>query len=63
MSVRSSGGHAEDIETNTFADCEGVLREEMKANEDYYKAKSLIERVDQELNSISSRLKILIKND
>lgn len=44
-------------------ECNEALEIMHQKNEDFYRAKSLIERVDQVLNSISSRLKLNSKHE
>lgn len=55
-------GLADLIESKTLADSKTVEEEELQAKKQYYKARILMERADQELNSISSKIKILLKN-
>lgn len=58
-----SRGSASLAESNAMIDCKEIYELEIKANREYYKARSLVERIDQVLNSIASRLKILEKHD
>lgn len=51
------------VETDAYLDCKDLLDELNDRNEDFYLAKSLVERTDQILNSISSRLKLTLKNE
>lgn len=48
-------------ESKALLDCEDSMIEENKKKELYYKAKELMERTDQVLNAISSRIKYLLK--
>lgn len=56
--ARGSVGLAEN---EAFIECEDLLEEVNNKNRDFYLAKSLLDRCDQVLNSISSRLKIIGK--
>jgi len=51
------------IENHAKIDCETLLDELNERRKEYYLAKELIERTDQVLNSLSSRLKLILKND
>lgn len=51
------------VETDAYLDCKDMLDILNDRNEDFYLAKSLVERTDQILNSISSRLKLTIKHE
>lgn len=52
-------GTADDVESDTMRDMREYYDNELAANKLYYKCRILVERADQELNSISSRLKLL----
>lgn len=56
-------GTAAMVDAEAFLDCRDLQAILINKNEDFYLAKSLIERVDQVLNSISSRLKLVIKHE
>jgi len=56
-------GTAELAEINAKEDCEAFLDILNSRNEDFYAARSLIDRTDQILNSVSSRLKLVIKHE
>lgn len=56
-------GSADPIETHVLEDIKEHYQREVDRNREYYKARVLMERADQELNSISSRLKALMKNN
>jgi hypothetical protein len=56
-------GSADAIESNVMDDIKDYYQKEVDTNREYYKARVLMERADQELNSISSRLKALMKNN
>jgi cell division FtsZ-interacting protein ZapD len=55
-------GTADEIEADTLTSLRPYYDKELEANKLYYKCRVLMERVDQELNSISSRLKLLQKD-
>jgi hypothetical protein len=59
-SVRGTASLAEDKAT---LDCKDIMAAEAKANHLYYQARSIVERVDQVLNGIASRLKPIEKYD
>lgn len=56
-------GTASLAESNALQDAMDVSKAEIQANKEYYEAKHLIERVDQLINSIASRMKIISKHD
>lgn len=63
LHYKSARGTAALVAGEVMKDCEEVYRAEIRANNAYYKARELRERVDQVLNGIASRLKILEKYD
>lgn len=50
-------------ENEAFIECEELMDELNNRNRDFYLAKSLIERSEQILNSLSSRIKIVGKHE
>jgi len=56
-------GNAELIKTNAILDCDDLQEEYLDRCEDFYLAKSLIERTDQILNSIATRFKLMNKHE
>lgn len=60
---KSARGTAALVAEEVMKECKNASLAEIKANNAYYKARELRERVDQVLNGIASRLKILEKYD
>lgn len=56
-------GTASMVESKAIQDCKVKFDHEVEAKREYYRARIMIERVDQVLNSIASRLKLLEKYD
>lgn len=56
-------GSASYAETEALIDCESYYQRENDTKRQYYLARTLIERIDQVLNGIASRLKPLDKYD
>lgn len=50
-------------EAEALLECEELLEELNNRREDFYLAKELIDRCDQVINSISSRLKLTLKHE
>lgn len=59
----SKRGTADMVEAKAVIECKELQDELIAANEDYYLSRSLVDRVDQLLNSISSRIKLVTKHD
>lgn len=56
-------GTATLVENEAYLSCKELQDELNDRNEDHYLAKSLLDRADQLLNSISSRLKLTLKHE
>jgi hypothetical protein len=56
-------GTADMVKSKAVLDCRELQDKLISANEQYYLSKSLLERTDQILNSLSSRIKIVNKNE
>ncbi len=56
-------GTASQVDSNALIDCKQHLKDKTEANRAYYQARALQDRIDQVLNSLASRLKILEKHD
>lgn len=54
---------AAEVESKATRDIEAAYKEEIEAKRKYYQARNLVERIDQVLNGIASRLKPLDKYD
>ena len=59
----SKRGTADMVEAQAVLECKELQDDLISANEDFYLAKSLLERSDQILNSVSSRLKLVTKHE
>lgn len=60
---KNKRGSASLAERKALIECQDSYRDEEAAKGQYYTIKNLVERVDQVINSISSRIKQAIKHD
>lgn len=61
--IPKSRGSVGEIDTLVLEESVELMQKEVDANALYYQAKALMERADQELNAISSHIKLLNKNE